>query len=60
MAFSLCFQSHIVSWGTFFGENSIQLHIKQYIIVIKMAKNVSHSAWQALEGDGGNLGAREI
>lgn len=26
----------------------------------KMAKNVSHSAWQVLEGDGGILGAREI
>lgn len=38
----------------------MKLHIKQYIIVTKMAENVSVPAWQALEGDGGNLGAREI
>lgn len=41
-----------------FDETSHKL--KQYIIVTKMAENVSVPAWQALEGDGGNLGAREI
>ena len=30
----------------------MKLHIKQYIIVTKMAENVSEPTWQALEGDG--------
>ena len=38
----------------------MKLHIKKYIIVTKMTENVLKPAWQALEGDGGNLGPREI